>query len=153
MPKPVLKSRIPTREKTERTRGIGPNPVRTVTDKEKVTPSGDTDFSQVRSEFVRAKLGNTPWKNRSYIENLMKLEYFVSKGGGFDFGGALHFHHLKTKYWKEYKALLKELRPEEYPRYLAEMEEQVRSYKLQKEGDRRALARSRRSWTAAGGRI
>ena len=74
-----------------------------------------TDFTKIKTKFVKNKLKNTSWSKREYIKQLMFLESWISEEIR-GLGAAYKAHVLKEKYAKEYKAIFLELAPEEYKR-------------------------------------
>ena len=74
-----------------------------------------TDFTKIKTKFVKNKLKNTSWSKREYIKQLMFLESWISEEIR-GLGAAYKAHVLKEKYAKEYKAIFLELAPEDYKR-------------------------------------
>ena len=71
-------------------------------------------YNQIRSSFIRNHIRGSSWtEERNYIDQLVKLEYYILNGPG-GFPGSLHYHHLKEKFRSEWAEIYQELKPREF---------------------------------------
>lgn len=110
------------------------------------------------SEFIRAMIKKTKWKDRNYIENLLFLEKMITmpKGKVPGMAGAMKYVQLQHGHKKEYEAILKELRPEKYAKRREEeakgRERRDKEAAEEDEKKRDEEARSRTEWKTMGGK-
>ena len=78
-----------------------------------------TKYISTVSPFILQKIKTTPWSNRSYINDLLKIRnWIINEPKGFICGQ--HFWHFRNKYPQEYLALLEEINPEKYRNVLTQ---------------------------------
>ena len=67
-------------------------------------------YIEAKTNFVKEQIKKTKWKNKHYIDDLLKIERVISgEGVGWTVGPIIT--HFEQKYSKEYKAIFKELCP------------------------------------------
>ena len=64
-------------------------------------------YSKIKSPFIKKKLKKTTWKNRIYIDDLIQLHKYMTKGVNSWIAASL-FSELKFKYEGEYLKLIEE---------------------------------------------
>jgi len=64
-------------------------------------------YSKIKSPFIKKKLKTTTWDNRSYIDDLIQLYKYMTKGVSSWIAASL-FSSLKFKYENEYLKLMEE---------------------------------------------
>ena len=113
-------------------------------------------YTDIKSTFVTNELKKTSWKEREYIDDLMRIEILVS-GKTFGLPTGYIRKHLKRKYPQQWKAICLELDPKGYEKALQrdqkeKEKEQQEEKKFRKECDE-DLQKERESWKRAGGRM
>jgi hypothetical protein len=114
--------------------------------------------NNINSPYLLQKIKETSWKNRDYINDLIRLECMIQKGPQGFAGGQIYFL-LRKKYPVEFLELLKEASPERYEAALADQQKseiEKASYKekitaaekLEAEREKEAYA----NWIALGGK-
>ena len=113
-------------------------------------------YTRIRSEFVRAKLRKSRWRDHAYPDDLMQLEELSLTirriKGAERFYAGLRLSALRVRYGREYHAILRQLDPAGYLAAL-KREEKHREYlaafkRRKKLEDKTALE----EWLRAGGR-
>ena len=114
-------------------------------------------YKEVKSEFIRNLIRQTSFRNlreREYIDELIALERFIVDGAE-SYASALRYHYLKRRYRKEWEAIYKELKPEEFRRIIErEKKEEEESRRRAEEEKRRKLEeelKKKDEWLAIGG--
>ena len=64
-------------------------------------------YSKIKSPFIKKKLQNTSWENRKYIDDLIQLHKYMTKGINSWIAATL-FSELTFKYEGEYLKLIDE---------------------------------------------
>lgn len=111
-----------------------------------------TDYTTIKTDYVKQRLKETSWSERQYIEDLMQIENFVDgEAGGMD---ALYMgNSLKTHYPEEWRAIWMELKPELYKALLeAEKKDTQSSLQRRKGKGTEADTKSKESWKKMGGK-
>jgi len=108
-------------------------------------------YTIIKSRYVKEKIKKTKWENRDYIDVLLLLEGWIINGAR-GFAGNLYFHQLKSKYEKEYIAILKELNPERLKEFLAELKLKEKECGIAKARRKKELAKEKKDWIKAGGK-
>lgn len=123
---------------------------------ELLTADDLSNYTNVQTRFVRTKISGTSWSNRQYVDDLMLLELFISRGVQ-GCASSLHYHQLKSQYSQEYERILHELRPDRVAKEERErraQEPEARRFARKLEARRkREEAESRKSWVEMGGRL
>jgi hypothetical protein len=113
-------------------------------------------YTEIKSNFIKEKIKKTKWKDSDYIDDLLKIEYYVLGGESGRFTPYL-VERLEKDHPKEFKAIRLELDPsyrarrskEEDREKAKEKREQARMEReWQKEDER-----DRKDWIKAGGKI
>ena len=106
-----------------------------------------------RTSYVKDKISGRKFtaRNREYIGGLVRLERFVIGGIPHQFAANMCFSSLKSRYQKDYAAILREIDPTRYTKFLREQAQKAKQKvdsetKLQDE-----LAREKTEWVNAGG--
>ena len=114
-------------------------------------------YKNIKSEFIKNKIKETPWEAREYIDDLIKIEDFILRGGPHSMAGGYLYHHIKNKYHQEWEIIYKELNPKEYAELIKrEKEEKERARKEDEkrmQEEEKELERKRKEWIEMGGRI
>ncbi len=117
-----------------------------------------------KTEYVKKKLKQTKWKNRDYIEDLMKIEKFIleynERPQGMAHAMMMHnwcdTEHFYGEYIREYEQILKELKPKKYNKYVIEKKNYtVESKKAQEKWENEEKTRTKKektAWKKAGGK-
>lgn len=113
-------------------------------------------YTNIKSNFVKNELKKTSWKDRAYIDDLMKIERLVF-GETFGWPTGYIRNYLKTKYPKQWKAIHLELDPKGYKKALEldqkeKKKTQQEEKKFNKEVDEEQQ-RQKAAWKRAGGRM
>lgn len=66
-------------------------------------------LENIRTQFLKERVGETEWENRQYIVELEWLERIVEKHGPHSMMEAMAFHALKNRYPVEYECIKREL--------------------------------------------
>ena len=114
--------------------------------------------NNTNSPDLLQKIKETIWKNRDYINDLIRLERMIKKGPQGFAGGQIYFL-LREKYPVEFLELLKEASPQRYEAELADQQKseiEKASYeekmaaveKQEAEREKQAYA----NWIALGGK-
>jgi len=77
--------------------------------------------NNINSPYLLQKIAETSWKNRDYINDLIRLERMIQKGPQGFAGGQIYFL-LREKYPVEFLELLKEASPQRYEAALADQQ-------------------------------
>jgi|SRR3989344_1002613 len=116
-----------------------------------------TDFTKIKSKFVKDQLRKLKYsaKNKSYIEDLMKIEQYISNPELY-FVSGVKFHGIRPKYNKEVAAIFAELNPKGY-KVLLEQDRTVREnvkrwQKEVKEQEQMEKEVSKRTWALMHGK-
>ena len=114
------------------------------------------EYSEIRSSYIRNRINRSSWtKDRNYIDQLMKLEWYILNGPDC-FGGALHYHYLKEKYRSEWEEVYQELKPEEFKKLVdrEEARKQEWNRKLKETIRRKKIMDKclKKEWIAMGGK-
>ena len=80
--------------------------------------------NNINSPYLLQKIKETSWKNRDYINDLIRLERMIQKGPQGFAGGQIYFL-LREKYPVEFLELLKEASPQRYEAALADQQKSV----------------------------
>ena len=109
-----------------------------------------------KSEFVKKKIKETSWKDRKYIEDLIRIErYALGEYGGWTTGYMIV--QLKEKYPKEWKIIHQELNPKGYKKTLKEEKEERLKEKREEEKFEKEEAeeekRDLKEWKKLGGKV
>jgi len=114
-------------------------------------------YREVKSEFIKSLIKGTSWNNkgrRKYINELIALERCILDGPR-GFASAMRYHSLKRKYRKEWEAIYRELKPEEFERLMQREREEERKRRQEEERRRRKeqekMERLKREWLEMGG--
>ena len=75
--------------------------------------------NNIHSPYLLQKIKETSWKNRDYINDLIRLESTIQKGPQGFAGGQIYFL-MRQKYSVEFLELLKEASPQRYEEALAQ---------------------------------
>jgi hypothetical protein len=114
-------------------------------------------YTKAKSELVRNLIRGASWKDRvhrEYVDDLIEIERYVLTGPT-GFADALRAGMLKAKYSRESMIIFKELKPEEYERFIKE--DKRRRRKIREKTERLARERKieeerlRREWLKMGG--
>jgi hypothetical protein len=114
--------------------------------------------NNINSPYLLQKIKETSWKNRDYINDLIRLERMIQKGPQGFAGGQIYFL-LREKYPVEFLELLKEASPKRYKAALADQqkseiekasykEKMIAAEKQEAEKEKKAYA----NWIALGGK-
>ena len=114
--------------------------------------------NNINSTYLLQKIGETSWKNRDYINDLISLELMIQRGPQGFAGGQIYFL-LRHKYPLEFLELLKEASPQRYEEALAQQqkvlidkasaeEKMAAAQKKEAEREKKAYA----NWIALGGK-
>jgi len=68
-----------------------------------------TDYSKIRTQFVRDRLRETRWEEREYIQQLMGIERIICQGGPRNSAARLLYERLVRRYPVEHGAIFSEL--------------------------------------------
>jgi hypothetical protein len=113
---------------------------------------GTGQLKGVKSEYIREKIRNTPFKKRAYIYGLVSLYRYVT--GGVNCGNSARaYGMLKCRYPGEYLELLKENSPKEYREELKKHKAEEAEARRETKKDRDTIEKQKREWLAAGGRV
>ena len=115
-------------------------------------------YSNIKSPFIKKKLQNTTWENRTYIDDLVKLHKYMTNGIKSWIAASL-FSDLTYKYRKEYIELIKEdidLNPNEkrirmYPKQINDMIQRNKKIRQWKKEDLRKEKLTQKDWFKSGG--
>ena len=115
-------------------------------------------YSNIKSPFIKKKLQNTSWENRTYIDDLVKLHKYMISGIK-SWIAASVFSELTYKYRKEYLELIKEdidLNPNEkrirmYPKQINDMIQRNKKIRQWKKEDLRKEKLTQKDWFKSGG--
>jgi hypothetical protein len=125
-------------------------------------PLGYQSFKDAKSLYVREKIKKAEWKDRWYIVDLLWLEACVlDPPRSWAYG--MKCDHLIQRYFDDWLAILQELRPKDWRKFVEEEkkwnphlfeseEERRRKLERQREEERRETERIKRSWIELGGR-
>ena len=80
--------------------------------------------NNTNSPYLLQKIAATSWKNRDYINDLLRLERMIRNGPQGYAGGQIYFL-LREKYPVELLELLKEVSPQRYEAELAQQQKAV----------------------------
>lgn len=112
---------------------------------------------KIKSEYIKNKVQGHSFKNtkyRNYIQDLVFLEQVIMEGAG-GFGGAMRFHGLEFTYEKDYEEIYKELKPDEYKKYMKEKKlkrlKEKRDRKKWKKREQQELVDEEKWWISYGG--
>ena len=123
----------------------------------------------VKTEYVRAIIKETPWESRSRIKDLVSLERFILNDWvARSFGEAMHRHRIRSNNSTGYRCIVEELvqydwLPEErkaaiqenYQAYLegiqTQEQEDIERDRETRLADRLADEEALKAWTEAGG--
>lgn len=114
-------------------------------------------YAAAKSELVKNLIRGASWKDRvrrEYVDDLIRIERYVLTGPT-GFADALYAGMLKAKYSRESMIIFRELKPNEYERFMKEAER--RRKKSKEEDERVAKERKieeehlKREWLEMGG--
>ena len=110
-----------------------------------------------KSNFVKDKIKKTKWKDRDRIKKRLDLEEHALGKRPCGFADAMYIHNIRESHENDYLAILKELDPIKYTRYLKakkkeETEQKVAEIKYKKQEKTERMA-ERKSWQHAGGKL
>lgn len=108
-------------------------------------------YSEVRSRHLRGLIAVTPWRDRSTIDDLLRLRRFLAEGYH-GLAASLGFGMPKQRYPHDYRVMLREISEERYQRELAREREEEASRDRAARERAADQAREREDWLAAGGR-
>ncbi len=106
-------------------------------------------YSGIKSYFVKSELKKTSFRNRKYIDDLMKIEDLAN---GVSWGRlGWHFYHLfPHKYVKQWKAIWLELNPKGHKEWLIRhRKEETRNHREQAKielEEKEELQQEKREW-------
>lgn len=109
------------------------------------------EYTNIKSKYVKEKIKITNWKNRDYIDNLLRLEGWIIKAPG-DFGSNMYFRLLKSQYEEEYMNILKELNPKQFKVFLADLKSKEKEHQKMKSQFEKELSDEKKEWIKAGGK-
>jgi hypothetical protein len=113
-------------------------------------------YTDIKSEFVKEAVKNTPWKNREYIDRLIDIEKFATTGYCSTGAGYIR-NSLKSKYPKEWEAIWLELNPKQHKEdleYKKEEDARERKENLQfKNEEALELKQDKEAWKKMGGKL
>ena len=98
-----------------------------------------THYTNAKTKFVRDKIKLTHWEDRHYIDVLLDFEKIISRGGPWQWAQALWYHGMVEKYKKEWTAIYKEMKPQQYGKFIEREKQQQMEDKKSKE-HRRQIA-------------
>jgi len=112
-------------------------------------------YTKIKSEYIRKKLKQAKYRNREYIDTLMKIEG-LTQGRRYGMSTGHMFLNLPEMYPEEWKAIWLELNPKRYH----EVNERKKKDKEREEFDRLQFSEQRRKetnenkrdWLKAGGK-
>jgi len=108
------------------------------------------------SKYVMTLLKKTQWKDRKKIEDLIDLEEYIVKGVHSQ-GGAYKFNSLQSEYAKDYRAIMKELKPKELAqdekREKRENAKEKRRESKERKLEQQKLRRDKLVWKKLGGKL
>lgn len=112
-------------------------------------------YTNIKSNFIKAELKKTKWKNRDYIEDLIRIErHAQGKIHGWTTGYSIN--HLKNDYPKQWKAIWLELDPKGYKESLDYEKKEAERERKEDEKFRKEeeleLKRDKEAWGEMGGR-
>jgi flagellar biosynthesis GTPase FlhF len=114
-------------------------------------------YKEVKSEFIKNLIRQTSYRDvrgRKYIDELITLERFIVDGVH-SWGSALHYRNLKEKYRREWEAIYKELKPEEFKQIIErkerEAEERRREIEEMRRQELEEEMRKKKEWLEMGG--
>ena len=114
-------------------------------------------YENIKSEFIRNKIKETSWEAREYIDDLIKIEDFILRGGPHNWSGAMYYHQLKTNYRREWEIIYEELNPKKYAELIKHEEEEKERERGEDEKrmqeEEKELERKRKEWMEMGGKI
>jgi len=106
-------------------------------------------YSEIKSEFVKNELKKTAWKDREYIEDLIKIEELATGV----WKGVIVFHwtnHFPRKYPQHWKAIWQELNPKEYKEWFDRVQKEEKRDKRQearwKKEEKEELQQEKKEW-------
>lgn len=67
------------------------------------------NLAQVKTQFVRDRIRETPWNARAYIGDLLHIEQMITNGGPHGFAGHVVWHYMNIAYGVEIEAIRQEL--------------------------------------------
>ncbi len=111
-------------------------------------------YTNIKSAFIKAEIQKTKWKDRDYIDGLIKIERFAQGSNCGLYTGYLR-NHLRGSYPRQWKKIWLEVNPQRYTKNL-EQEEKVKE-KEQKEKakfrreEARELKQKKKEWIKVGG--
>jgi hypothetical protein len=114
------------------------------------------DFTKIKTKFVNTQIKDREYNKSQYIADLMFMEDMISnprKGMGIN----IKYHHLKSKYEKEYLAILKELDLVGYQQKIKEIKrEKEQNQQLEKKEQYKEELEeqeSKETWKKMGGKL
>lgn len=111
-------------------------------------------YTQIKSEFIKKKLSETPWENRKYIEDLMFLERAILNNfENLGVIGSMSLANLRRKNEKEFLEICNELDPKGYKDIRKQEQKEKNKNEKQKNKEKKELEKIKENWIKAGGRI
>ncbi len=112
-------------------------------------------YKEIKSKFIKEKIKRTRWKDRKYIDNLIKIEK-LALGKNFGLVTGYIEINLREDYPKEWEIIYKEVNPKGYEKMIKrEKEEKEREEKEQKEFEeecRKEQEQLKKEWKEMGGK-
>ena len=112
-------------------------------------------YAKIKSNFVKSELKKTKWAKRHYIDDLLRIERYLS-GKGFGWMTGYIINNLKDKYPKQWKTIFLELDPKQYEKNLENKKKEAEQTK--KDDEKRRIKanleydKSLDSWKKMGGK-
>ena len=116
-------------------------------------------LKNLRTQFVKDRMAETSWNDRTYIYDLELLEKFVTRGGPKSYNEVMVFWHTRDPHSLEFECIKKEIRdgvytsPEEFRQLVATRErEKAAKAELAEQRRKAEEDEERRQWLELGGR-
>ena len=113
-------------------------------------------YKEIKSKYIRDKIGKTKWKNREYIHSLIRIEW-LAQGITFGMTTGYAWMNLPRMYPAEWEAIWTELNPEGYADWLRDKEREVaeeqQEIKRSKEEEEARKKKAKAEWKEMGGGI
>jgi len=111
-------------------------------------------YKEIKSNYIRQKIRETKWEDRSYISDLMSLESLILTGPG-GMAGARLWVKLESQYPEEFKAIYFELKPEKakeiFERKRKELEKLRKEERERIKRNKKRLEERLKEWLEMGG--